>query len=371
MLRFIQNKDFPGAVLLVLKNGKTVINKSWGETFYKSGKRPHFENTVYDLASVTKAVAIGITIMHLVEEGKVSEEDTLGKYVKATRGYPLGKLTIERLLSHKTGLPPYYFSNYWLLSTDKWNESTFSLIPTPTDPDPFRGKFMPKGYRQGMLNDLCRLPFNGKMKTIYSDLNYILLGCMVEEVTGKRLDVYLKDWLFDPMGLKTITYNPLLHGIAKNRIAPTLDNPLYHGWVNDDEAAKLAGICGAAGLFSNAKDLAEIGKMLQAGGKYKEQQFLKASTIKKFAWQIQPGHARAMGWQKPARNRKIKSIAPPKASLSAFGHTGYTGTLFWVDPAKDLVIVFLTNVTYPKDGISTFKKYAGYKTVLKLVYDQI
>jgi CubicO group peptidase (beta-lactamase class C family) len=78
-----------------------------------------------------------------------------------------------------------------------------------------------------------------------------------------------------------------------------------------------------------------------------------------------------MGWQKPARSRNIKSIAPSKASQNSFGHTGYTGTLFWVDPTKDLVIVFLTNVTYPKDGISTFKKYAGYKTVLKLVYDRI
>lgn len=371
MLRYIRNKDFPGAVLLVLKDGKPIINQAWGETRYKSGKRPHSENTVYDLASVTKAVAIGITIMHLVEEGKVSENDTLGKHVKAARGNPLGKLTIERLLAHKTGLPPYYFSNYWLLSTNKWNESAFALIPTPDNPDPFRGKFMPRGYRMGMLNDLCRLPFTGRMKTIYSDLNYILLGCLVEEVTGKRLDKYLKEWLFDPMGLKNIAFNPLVNGISKERIAPTLEDPLYHGWVNDAEAAKLGGICGAAGLFSNAADLAEIGLMLESGGLYKGKRYLQSSTIRKFAWQIQPGHARAMGWQKPARSRNIKSIAPPKASQNSFGHTGYTGTLFWVDPTKDLVIVFLTNVTYPKDGISTFKKYAGYKTVLKLVYDRI
>jgi CubicO group peptidase (beta-lactamase class C family) len=369
MLRFIHNKDFPGAVLLVLKNGKTVFNKSWGETAYGSRTKPNAEETVYDLASVTKAVAIATTIMHLVEKGKIDENDTLGKYVKAARGYPLGKLTIERLLSHRTGLPPYYFSNYWLLSTNKWNESAFSPIPTSAFPDPFRGKFMPTGYRKGMLNDLCRLPFTGRLKTIYSDLNYILLGCLIEEVTGKRLDDYLQEWLFDPMNLKTIHFNPLLNGIEKSRIAPTLQSPHYHGWVNDDEAAKLAGICGAAGLFSNAQDLSKIGWMLQAGGWYKDRQFLKLKTIKKFAWQIQPGHARAMGWQKPARNRKIKTIAPPQASLSAFGHTGYTGTLFWVDPQKGLVIVFLTNVTYPQDRISTFKKYAGYKTVLKLVYD--
>jgi CubicO group peptidase (beta-lactamase class C family) len=371
MLQFIRNRDFPGAVLLVLKDGKPVISKSWGETWYNSGQRPGPGTTLYDLASVTKAVAIGITLMHMVEQGRVSENDTLGKYVKAARGYPLGKLSIERLLAHKTGLPPYYFSNYWLLSTNKWNESSFPAIAGPENQDPFRGKYLPSGYRQGMLRDLCRLPFTGRMKTIYSDLNYILLGCLVEEVSGKRLDEYLNDWLFRPMGLKNITFNPLVNGFTKKQIAPTLDDPLYHGWVNDAEAAKLAGICGAAGLFSNAGDLAEIGLMLQSEGLYKGKRFLKPATIRKFAWQIQPGHARAMGWQKPARSRNIKSIAPSKASQNSFGHTGYTGTLFWVDPTKDLVIVFLTNVTYPKDGISTFKKYAGYKTVLKLVYDRI
>ncbi len=307
--------------------------------------------------------------MHLVELGKVRPEDSLAMHVKATRGFPLGRLTIERLLSHKTGLPPYYFSNYWLLSTNRWDESTFSPIPTAQYPDPYRGIYLPKGYRTLMLKDLCQLPFNGKNKTIYSDLNYILLGCLIEEVTGKRLDDYLKTWLLDPMKLTSIRYNPLLNGITSDRIVPTSSNPIHKGWVYDDEAAKLAGICGAAGLFSNAENLAEIGDMLRHGGVWKGQRFLKQATIKRFAWYVEPGHVRAMGWQKPASGRRVKSIAPPAASLTAFGHTGFTGTLFWVDPKKDLTIIFLTNVTYPKDGISTFKKKAGYKTVLKLVYD--
>lgn len=369
MQMFIRNQDFPGAVLVVRKGNKTVLNKSWGETTYGSRKRPDAKNSVYDLASVTKAISISTTIMHLVELGKIKPEDSLSMHVKATKGYPLGKLTIERLLSHKTGLPPYYFSNYWLLSTNRWDESTFSPIATAQYPDPYRGIYLPKGYRTLMLKDLCQLPFNGKNKTIYSDLNYILLGCLIEEVTGKRLDDYLKSWLFDPMKLTSIRYNPLLNGITTDRIIPTSSNPIHKGWVYDDEAAKLAGICGAAGLFSNAENLADIGDMLRHGGVWKGQRFLKQATIKRFAWYVEPGHVRAMGWQKPASGRRVKSIAPPTASLTAFGHTGYTGTLFWVDPKKDLTIIFLTNVTYPRDGISTFKKNAGYKTVLKLVYD--
>jgi beta-N-acetylhexosaminidase len=369
ILRFIRNRDFPGAVLLVRKGNRSLVNKGWGETFYGSRQRPDAEKSVYDLASVTKAVAISTTVMHLVELGKINENDVLSKHIPATRGFPLGNLTIEKLLAHKTGLPPYYFSNYWLLSKDLWDESTFSPVATPRFPDPYRGKFMPKGFRQIMLRDLCQLPFAGRNKTIYSDLNYILLGCLIEEVTGKRLDVFLNEWLFTPMGLKSICFNPLLNGISKERIVPTEENPSSHGWVYDDEAAKLAGICGAAGLFSNANDLAEIGDMLRHGGEWKGIKFLKTSTIKRFAWFVEPGHVRAMGWQKPAHGRRVKTIAPPKASLTSFGHTGFTGTLFWVDPKKDLTIIFLTNVTYPKEGRSTFKKNAGYKTVLKLVYD--
>ena len=369
--QYIKNKDFPGAILYVRKGNKSLIRKVWGETYYGSKKRPDPKESVYDLASVTKAIAVSTTIMHLSELGKVNINDTLGKYVKASRGYPLGKLTIERLLSHKTGLPPYYFSNYWLICTNLWNENKFSPIPTPAFPDPYRGKYLPKGYRQIMLNDLCQLPFTGKPKTIYSDLNYILLGCLIEEVTGKRLDLYLKEWLLDPMGLKSICYNPLTNGIKPTRIIPTMKDPIYQGWVNDNEAAKLAGICGAAGLFSNAEDLSEIGEMLSEGGTLKGRGFVKEKTIRKFAWHVEPGHVRALGWQKPASSKKIKTIAPPKASITSFGHTGYTGTLFWVDPKKDLVIVFLTNVTYPNDTGSSFKKKAGYKTILRLVYDLI
>jgi len=250
-----------------------------------------------------------------------------------------------------------------------WNESTFSHYATPQNPDPYRGLYLPKGYREIMLKDICQLPFTGKNKTVYSDVNYILLGCLIEEVTGKRLDQFVKEWLFDPLKLTSISYNPLLNGIGMDRIIPTDENPRYKGWVYDDEAAKLAGICGAAGLFSNANNLMTIGELLKNGGVSGGRQLLKKSTIKKFAWMVEPGHVRAMGWQKPLAGNGKKTIAPPKASKFSFGHTGYTGTMLWVDPTKDLSIVFLTNVTYPRDGISSFKKKAGYKTVLKLVYN--
>ena len=369
MNHWVKTRNFPGAVMLVYKKNKLVVDASWGETFYGSRKRPGSKESMYDLASITKSVSTALCIMHLVDQGKVSLGDSLHKHVRATKGWPLGNLTIARLLAHKTSLPPYYFSNYWLLSKSLWNESTFPNLASAGFPDPYRGRFIPKGFRKSMLEDICQLPFQGGNKTRYSDLDYILLGCVIEDVTGLRQDQYLEEWLLRPMGLKNLMYNPLVHGIDMKRVIPTSDKAGSTGWVNDEEAAKLAGVCGAAGLFSNAQDLMTIGRMLQQKGSWNGKSYLKPATIKKFAWQVLPGFAWGQGFQKPPQQRATKSIAPSKASKTAFGHSGFTGTLFWVDPGKDLVVVFLSNCVYPNAFASNFKKNAGYKSVLKMVYD--
>jgi CubicO group peptidase (beta-lactamase class C family) len=368
--RWILNRDFPGAFLEVRKGNNVIISRGWGETHYGSGVKPTPDH-VYDLASVTKGIVVSLCLMHLTEQGKVQLADTLARYVKSARGFPLGRLTVRRLLAHKTGLPPYYFSNYWLLSKDLWNENSFSPVPTPDFPDPYRGVYLPKGYRAIMFRDLSQLPFRGSNRTVYSDLNYILLGMLIEEVTGKRLDVYFHEWIAGPMGLKRMVFNPLLQGIPAEQIVPTDAQPGFRGWVNDAEGAKLAGICGAAGLFSSGKELSRMATLLQQGGIWKGKRFIQKETLKKFAWMVEPGMARALGWQKPAGGKRVKTIAPRQASPSAFGHTGYTGCMIWVDPARDLSVVFLTNVTYPKDGVSRFKKNAGHRTLLGLIYSML
>jgi CubicO group peptidase (beta-lactamase class C family) len=364
----IRNKEFPGAVMLVMHRGKVLLEKGWGETAYGSGKKPEPARSVYDIASLTKALATAGSVMHLCEEGKVKLHDSLGKYVAAARNQPLGRLKIADLLAHRTGLPPYYISNYWLLSKNKWNESNFSPFPTEKYPDPYRGLYLPKGYRDMMLRDLCQLPFKGKPKTVYSDLNYILLGVLVETVSGMRLDKYLDNWLVKPMDLRFTCFNPLLKGISRDQIIPSMANPAGHGWVHDLEAGKLAGVCGPAGLFSTGSELARIGEMYRRGGVYKGKRIFMEETIRQFAWKKQPGHARGMGWQKPAGGIAKKTIAPEAASALSFGHTGHTGSLLWVDPKKELVVVFLANLTYPDDEPSVFTKKAGYRQILRLAY---
>lgn len=357
--------------MLVMYRGKVILKNGWGETAYGSGLRPDPDKSVFDLASVTKAVATAGSIMYLYEKSKIRLEDSLGQYLPAARNFPLGKIKIASLLAHRTGLPPYYISNYWLLSKKKWDESSFSPFPTEKFPDPYRGLYLPKGYRDQMLRDLCQLPFRAKVKTVYSDLNYILLGSLIESVSGERQDKFLENWLIRPMGLTSTCFNPLIRGIPRDRIVPSLANPAGHGWVHDLEAGKLAGICGAAGLFSTASELASIGEMFRCGGIYRKKRILKENTIRHFAWKVHSGYARGFGWQKPAGGMAKKSIAPAKASSSAFGHTGHTGSMLWIDPQKQLVVVFLANLTYPDDEPSSFTRKAGYRQILRLAYGLI
>jgi len=335
----IRKKEFPGAVMMVLHNGKVVVKKGWGETAYGSGIRPSPTASVYDLASVTKAIATAASLMHLYDQGKFVLDDSLGRFVLASRGFPIGSLKISDLLAHRTGLPPHFISNYWLFSKNRWNTSYFSIVQNNKFPDPFRGMFLPNGYREQMLRDLAQLPFRGKPKTIYSDLNYALLGSLVEAISGKRQDVFLREWLISPMRLRKTSFNPLLHGIDEKNIVPSTAALGGRGWVHDPEAGKLGGVCGAAGLFSTAEELLRIGEMLRQGGYYQGKSILKSETIRRFAWYRLPGYARAMGWQKPAMAKAQKTIAPPAASPTSFGHTGHTGSLLWVDPEKKLVVV--------------------------------
>jgi CubicO group peptidase (beta-lactamase class C family) len=364
----IRNKEFPGAVMLVMHRGRVILKKGWGETARNSGIRPDPAKSVYDLASVTKGISTAVSLMKLYDEGKFSLDDSLGKFLSSSRQFPLGKLKIADLLAHRTGLPPYYISNYWLISKNRWDESSFSPFPTEKFPDPYRGLYLPKGYREQMLRDLSQLPFRPKPRTVYSDLNYILLGALVEALSGMRQDQFLENWLIKPMNLQATCYNPLVHGIPADRIIPSMANPAALGWVHDTEAGKLAGVCGAAGLFSTAAELAEIGEMLRCGGQYQGKTMLKEKNIKHFAWKIHSGYARGFGWQKPAGGMAKRSIAPAASSSSAFGHTGHTGSLLWVDPQKQLTVVFLANLTYPDDEPSVFTRKAGYRQILRLAY---
>lgn len=364
----IRAGEFPGAVMLISQHGKVLLKKGWGETAQGSNIRPDATNSVYDVASVSKAIGTAACLMHFFELGKFRLEDSLGLHLPAARGFPLGRLRIGDLMAHRTGLPPYYISNYWLLSKNRWNESSFSPFPTEEFPDPYRGLYLPKGYRGQMLRDLAQLPFRGKPKTVYSDLNYILLGALVEQLAGMRQDRFLDQWLFRELGLKKTCYNPLLHGISTQEIVPSMADPASLGWVHDAEAGKLAGVCGAAGLFSTAEELGIIGEMLCNGGQFRGKQIFRPETIKKFAWQRQAGHARSMGWQKPAGGKAKKSIAPAAASPQSFGHSGHTGALLWVDPKKELVVVFLANLTYPDEAPSAFVRKAGYRQILSLAY---
>ena len=367
----IKNREFPGAVMVVMHHGEVVLKKGWGETTYGSGRIPSPETSVYDVASVSKAISTATCLMHLYEQGKFQLEDKLGKHLPAARGYPLGEIKIADYLAHCTGLPPLYNSNYWLYAANRWKESAFSPVQNEKFPEPFRGRFLPRGFRESMFSDLAQLPLRGSARTVYSDLNYALLGFLVETLSGKRQDRYIEDWLYKKLELRRTCYNPLLHSINQEDIIPTLTAPGWHGWVHDPEAGKLGGVCGAAGVFSTGEELAKIGEFFRLGGNYRGEQILQQETIRKFARERMPGYSRGLGWMKPPLNKGQKTMIPPMASPASFGHQGFTGSILWVDPEKELVVVFMSNLTYPDDAPSAFKKRGGFKQILALAYGLI
>ena len=184
-------------------------------------------------------------------------------------------------------------------------------------------------------------------KTVYSDLGIITLGKIIEKVTGKSLDIFCKDEIFNPLNMNSTFFNP--NDSLKKLCAPTeIDNywrmKTLQGEVHDETSAMLNGVAGHAGLFSTADDIAKLMSVLLNKGKLNQKQFIKQSTIEFFTKRYSSESSRALGWDTKSESG---SSSGEYFSINSFGHTGYTGTSIWADPERNLFVVFLTNRVYP------------------------
>ena len=285
-------------------------------------------NTVYDLASVTKMVSTTLAMMKLVETGKVKLNDPLSRYLPYLKHTDKEHITIMQAMSHMARLKA--FDTYW---------KNASLSDDPLG---------------SIIEQVTATPLLTKTEYVYSDLGFILLGQLVQQVSGQRLDIFVERHFYSPMGLRHTFYNPTEHGIDSNMIAPTeLDQHYRHrlvrGVVHDENAYAMGGISGHAGVFSTADDVAKILQMLLDGGVYKGKRYLKAETIDMFNQRhyAMLGCRRGLGFDKPLLHGSGGS-ACDEASQNSYGHTGFTGTMVWVDPDCGLIYVFLSNRVYPK-----------------------
>lgn len=330
----------PGAALAVGRHGRLVRLGGYGRLDSRAGFGPVTDSTIYDLASLSKVIGTTTAAMILVEEGRLDLDAPVSRYLDEWHGEG-GKerVTVRHLLTHSSGLPAY---------APLWRE--------------LRGRDA-YARRIGAMG----LDYAPGSRTVYSDFGIMVLGFIIEELTGQTLDVFLDERVFDPLGMRDTGYNPRswedpaavaadygkgARGPAGTmpilaRIAPTELDTVYrhthvHGVVHDENAYALGGVAGHAGLFSSARDLAVFAQMMLNGGEYNGVRVLDSATIARFTRRA-PGSRRALGWDTaPARPG-----AGDPFSARAYGHTGFTGTSIWIDPEYDLFIVLLTNRVNP------------------------
>jgi beta-glucosidase-like glycosyl hydrolase/CubicO group peptidase (beta-lactamase class C family) len=357
----ISKKAIPGCQVLVAKNNEIIFNKAYGTTAGE-GSSPVSLNTYYDLASVTKVTATTVSIMKLVDEDKIDINKTIGDYLPWVKGNSKANITLKDLLLHQAGLYPYikfyesllqkdgsYFPN--LISNKKDMDHAYFISP---------GKWLINSWKDTIQNQILRSPVTAPGKYVYSDNDFIFLGNIVEQVSGKSLDDYTNQNFYEPMGMKSTGFLPLEKTNIDNIAATELDNYFRHelirGSVHDEGASTMGGIAGHAGLYSNATDLAKIYLMLLNNGNWEGKQYINASTIKKFTAYNTSNSRRGLGFDKPEKDNATSKDPYPSASASSetFGHTGYTGTCVWADPSTGILFIFLSNRVFPTRDSKVF-----------------
>lgn len=343
----IANADIPGGVVCIIRGSETLLLEAYGNRSLIPTTAPATLDTIYDLASLTKSLATGCAIMKLVEDGKVRLIDPINKYLpewKNPEGRTFEKeldhetITVRHLLTHTAGLQPFI---------------RYDALFEPG-----------KDARQKIIDDIIQRDLEAPIgsRFIYSDLGFILLGEIVERVSGQSLSDYCKENLYDPLGLQDTMFCPddsLLPRIAPTEVypakAPNEAPTVIHGEVHDENARLQLGVSGHAGLFSTASDVATFCRMLLNGGAspHTANRIFSPVTVETMTQvdkNIRNGdHGRGLGWDvsSPYTGQKGDLFT------SGYGHTGFTGTSIWIVPEEKIAIVILTNRVHPnRDGNS-------------------
>lgn len=348
----IDKGTMPGCQVVVAHRGQVIYSKAFGYHTYTK-QIPVQVDDLYDIASVTKVVATTMTAMHFYEEKEFRLNDKLRRLIDLGRRSTLRDITVKKLMIHQSGLQANMPVVPYLLYREipgkdckegdfcKTSSRTFSL--EVADSFYFNKINIPK-----IWNDTYRLRVDRRAGYRYSDVNFFLVEKFLEPMMKKPIDVWTRNNIYLPLGLRHITFKPLDY-FERDQITPTEDDKrwrkqLVQGHVHDETAALFGGVAGNAGLFSNAEDLAALFQLLLNGGQYGGVKLLKSSTIELFT-SAEHGNHRGLGFDKPDKERR--SAHARSAPLTSFGHTGFTGTCVWADPDNQLIFVFLSNRVYP------------------------
>jgi CubicO group peptidase (beta-lactamase class C family) len=329
----LERGQLPGAVVLVLQRDEIVWRKAYGQLARLPEPTLMTDDTVFDLASLTKPIVTALGILLLHQEGKLEVEDKLAHHLPAFARKETEAITLQQLLLHTSGfIADNPLADYQQDPAEAWRR-LFALNPE-----------RPPGSR-----------------FTYSDVNYMLLGAVIEKVSGQPLDEFARRRIFEPLGMKETGFRPT--GELARRAAPTeqRDGRWLTGTVHDPRAAALGGVAGHAGLFSTAGDLAIFARMLLADGKHEGRVFLRPETLRQYTspHEVPTGKGtglRTCGWDmQTAYSANRGELFPVGVS---YGHTGFTGTSLWLDPRSRTAVIFLSNRVHP-DGKGNVTRLRG------------
>jgi len=310
--RGISAGGYPGAAVVVGRKGSAVVKRGYGRlSWSESAPAVSADNSIYDIASLTKVVGTTSALMILYDEGKIALDAPVSRYLPEFSGGEKDLVTIRLLLTHRSGLPAG--RDLWRVTHDP-AEARRLVLATPLS------------YHPGQYYE-------------YSDLGADVLGMIVEAVSGQRLDVFLRERLFEPLGMNDTEFHPsasLRDRIAPTEIAPPRGYPI-RGEVHDENAFAMGGVAGHAGLFSTASDLSIFAQMMLNGGTYNGVRVISEPTVSLFTKRT-AGH-RALGWDTANGDYGAGQYLTDRA----YGHTGYTGTSMWIDPDREMFVILLTN----------------------------
>ncbi|MEO8759817.1 MAG: serine hydrolase, partial [Bacteroidia bacterium] len=334
--------------------------------------------SIYDIASVTKIASSALALMDLVGKKKIDINQALEHYLPELKGTNKGPIIIKEMLTHQAGLPawiPFYQST--LNKDNSFKDGYYSKVSTAiynkqvADSLFIRSDFTDSIYKKIAASKL------GKKEYLYSDIGYYYAKKIIEQITKTPLNEYVQQNFYIKMGLQSLRYKPLSFFDKKN-IVPTENDTkfrkqLIQGYVHDPGAALLGGVGGHAGLFANATDLAALMQMYLNKGKYAGKQWLDSNTVMEFTQKCLycPKNRRGLCFEKPEMDAKKESPVTKECSAQSFGHSGFTGTLVWADPANGLVYIFLSNRVYPNANENKLAKSGIRSQIHKLLYEAV
>ncbi|MGJ8658445.1 MAG: glycoside hydrolase family 3 N-terminal domain-containing protein [Cellulophaga fucicola] len=351
----IANKAIPGAQVLVAKNGKVVLHKAYGTHIYSDTTKVNLSN-IYDIASVTKISSALPALMQLQDLNKFDVENTIDDYLPYFKGSNKADISLKQILTHQAGFSPWI--PYWQKTlrkngSYKWNtikkDSSARFPLKITD-----NMWLHHNYKKKIFKAIKKSPVSDVKKYKYSGLLFYLLPTMVEKITNTNFVDYVNANFYNKLGATTLTYTPSKK-FNNSSIIPTENDYLFrhnpiHGTVHDEGAAMMGGISANAGLFSNANDLAKLMQMYLNMGTYGNEEYISSKTLKQYTSVQFPenNNHRGIGFDKPYLTYKGENSNTAKdASKESFGHTGFTGTMVWMDPINDVLFIFLSNRVTP------------------------